>query len=780
MPDPQQALAAAVAHIDAGRLCEAEELSRSVLRVDPRSPRALHVLGVVARRMGRLPLAIAVLQDAAAIAPGDQGIHCELGLALCDSQRQEEAVVEYHRALEIDPAYADACLNLAAALDHLERYEEALPLAERAVALAPKSAWALFNLGNVRRAVGMVGLASAAFDAAIKLDPEFAAAHWNQACCRLLAGDFARGWPEYEWRGPAGEVAIDRYPQPRWHGESLAGQTILVHPEQGIGDEILFSSCLPDLIERAGRCVLICDPRLERLFARSFPRASVHGIARRKDRAGAAVEDRIDKQVPAGSLPLYLRPTAESFPTRNSFLVAHPALTQQWNKRLAALGDGLKVGISWRAGGQPSERRKRTTTLAAWQELFAISGVQFVNLQYGETADDITAAARDFGVVIHDWPEADPLVDLDGLAAKMAALDLVISVGNATVHLAGALGVTTWAILPKVPGWRWQIAGDRSPWYPSVRLFRQFARRDWAPVFAELAAELGKLSLSHTPCLQSSRRVAVPASVYEKEAEGNDSPNRCSPGVLGSAPPQHHFDADRAFRAALDAVNRVDLATAESIVSTILEHAPRHAQSLNLLGQIAHRTGRTELAIRSFTRAAAVADNDPTIQFNRATALEQAGRLLEAAEAFRGATALDPAFVDAHFSLAKVLRALGRRAESLTELQETVKLQPNHHKALNLLGGTELEMGAVDDAERSFRAAVALRPDYMAAWNNLGLAIERQGRLNEAMAAYDRAVELDQNCLQAVSNLSNVLERLGQTAAANLVRSQLPSLQAAG
>src|SRR4029077_10366218 len=203
-----------------------------------------------------------------------------------DSRQDEDAVSSYRRAIELNPRYGDAILNLAAALDRLEKHEEALDWSQCATAMLPANPIAHFNLANVLRALGQLDDANAAFQAAIALDPNFADAHWNHACCRLLAGDFAIGWQEYEWREQAGAVPLDRYPQPHWKGERLDGQTILVHAEQGIGDEILFAGCLRKLIAHAGRCVFVCEPRLEKLFARSFPRATVHGFARRKDRSG--------------------------------------------------------------------------------------------------------------------------------------------------------------------------------------------------------------------------------------------------------------------------------------------------------------------------------------------------------------------------------------------------------------------------------------------------------------------------------------------------------------
>ncbi len=777
MRDVETTLAEAASLVAKGRLDEAETLSRGVLGVDPHSPRALHVLGVVARRTKRLPLAIAVLDDAARLSPADPGIQCELGLALSDSQREDEAVAHYLRAIEAYPTYGDACLNLGASLDRLERPEEALPWAQRAAELLPANPIAHFNLGNITRALGDLERASKAFETAIALDPSFANAHWNLACARLLAGEFARGWSENEWRERAGEVVIDDYPQPRWQGEPLAGRTILVHAEQGIGDEILFASCIPDLIARGGRTIVVCEPRLERLFARSFPEAIVRGFLRRKDRRGIALDENIDFQIPMGSLPLLFRPARDSFPAPARFLMADAQLTTEWRARLDALGPELKVGISWRAGGQPSERRKRTTGLEIWRGIFAVPGVQFVNLQYGETAAEI--AAQELGAIIDDPPDGDPLVDLDAFAAKIAALDLVISVGNATVHLAGALGVRAWAALPKVPGWRWQIAGRQSPWYSSVRLFRQRERGDWGPVFAEIAATLGELVRGLPSRIE--REAAVNSHVLSQSSIAKMA-GLTDIGTKGirPAPPVCSIDVDVVFATAAKYAARGDLAAAESHCSQILDYFPRHTGALNLLGQIARQTGRHDLAIRTLSRAAAAAETNAVVQLNLASAQHDAGQLLVAIESYRRAIALDSKLIEAHFGLAKAIRAAGRSADAIAALESTIALKPDHHKALNLLGGCYLEAARWSDAERAFRAAARFQPDYMAAHNNLGLALERQGRLAEALACYDRAVEIDEHCLQAVGNLANLLDRLGQSAAAALVRSQTSGLRAVG
>ncbi len=460
MPISQDALRAAAIAIDGGDFGRAEQIGQQLLRIDRSSPAALHVLGIVARKTGRPMVATNLLREAITRDEGDAGLHCELGFAMLDQQRLPEAAECFHQAVQLNPNYGDAWLNLGATLDRLEQYEAALPPADRAAALMPDNKFAQFNLGNILRALGRLDEASAAFQRALQIDQDFASAHWNQACCRLLAGDFATGWNEYEWRAAAGEVQIDSYPYPLWTGQPLDGRTILVHAEQGIGDEILFVSCLPDLIARAGQVIVVCDPRLAPLFGRSFPQANVQGIARRADLRGAELSEPIDYQIPIGSLPLHLRQTRDSFPRRRRFLVADREQVAAWRKRFAELGPGLKVGLSWRAGGKALERRKRTMLLNAWSPILLTPGVQFINVQYGDCTEEIAALREESGITIYDWSDADPLVDLDAFAAKLAALDLVISGWQRD----GASGRRAWAwrrsrCCQSFRSWRWDARG---------------------------------------------------------------------------------------------------------------------------------------------------------------------------------------------------------------------------------------------------------------------------------------------------------------------------------
>ena len=197
----------------------------------------------------------------------------------------------------------------------------------------------------------------------------------------------------------------------------------------------------------------------------------------------------LDCHIPVGSLPLHLRTRWEDFPG-TPYLKADPEQVATWRERFDALGPELKIGISWRAGGVASEQRRRTSPLDHWEPIFQLQGIQFVNLQYGKCADDIRRVEEKYGITIHHWDDANPLKDLDAAAAQIEALDMVVSVGNTTIHMAGALGKETWIALPHVPGWRYLIRGEQMPWYGSARLLRQGADRDWRKLLERMAYEL--------------------------------------------------------------------------------------------------------------------------------------------------------------------------------------------------------------------------------------------------------------------------------------------------
>ena len=406
-----------------------------------------------------------------------------------------QAIAGLQKACAAAPDLAPALTTLANLLVH-ERFDidAALPLAERAVAIAPMSVQAQCNLGMVLHAHGRDADALAACDEALRLSPEHAISRTNRGLIKLGMGDYVGGWEDYAARfstDAALRRAAEVYPWPEWKGEALSGKTILVYGEQGIGDEMMFASCLPDLIALAGQVVLECAPKLQSLFATSFPRAQVHGVPQLQRSAQWLVPLNVKPafKVAVGSLPLRFRRSPDAFPA-TAFLRPDALRRRHWQHELASLPAGLKIGLSWRGGTRNTHAAARSIPLLALKPLLLTPSVHFVNLQYSDCSVEIREAQTELGVRIYDWPQA--LAEYSETAALVSALDAVVSVRTALVDLSGALGQPIWALTPRVPD-----AIRTLPWYGSAR-YRIKHGACWTESIDQVAAELRADAAGHS------------------------------------------------------------------------------------------------------------------------------------------------------------------------------------------------------------------------------------------------------------------------------------------
>ena len=432
---------------DQGRLDEAAECLRRAIALRPEVAEAHANLGDVLRRQGELDPAAAALLRALELAPNFAGAHTNLGAVRIDQGRLEEAAACHARALALKPDYADAHTNLGIALQEMGRIDEAIACHRRAVACRP----------------------------------DFARAHANLGVALILAGEYPEGWREYEWRFQA-EVATRPFTQPRWNGEDLRGRTLLVWGEQGVGDEISFFAFLPELLERGARLVVECSGRLVPMLARALP--SIQVVARQTPPDPRCIAAEIDFQIPAGSLCGLLRPSWPDFRPVAPYLVPDAGEVAELRRSYGG-GQGVPlVGLSWTSRRAKVDRL--TFSLRQWSPILRVPGVRFVSLQYGDHLAEITAVSEELGVPIRHDSTVDPLVDLDRTSAQIAAMDLVVTMGNSTQPLAAMLGKPVFGLM--VRSERTELAGDFSPWEPSVRMFRQTSLGDWTPTI-ELVAD---------------------------------------------------------------------------------------------------------------------------------------------------------------------------------------------------------------------------------------------------------------------------------------------------
>jgi tetratricopeptide (TPR) repeat protein len=522
--------ARAVALHRRGDIASAEQLYRQILRLQPRHAGALHLMGAIHVQRGELTEALVACEAAAAINPTNAAVQQTLGDALHDLKRYPQAIAAYDRCLALDPGCFVAWSNRGSALLRSRRFDQAVASYDRALATSPRQlANPYLNRGAALQELGSFDAALASFDQAIAADPAVAAAHANRGCtldclgrpqealasCEraialgpdyvaahlnraialLRLGRFPEGWAEYEWRWRNTESALCRDRRrsfvPLWLGrESLAGKTILLHSEQGYGDTLQFCRYVRLVRERGAKVVLEAQSGLERLLGR------LEGVAQVISRDEPAPD--VDFQCPLMSLPLAFGTTLATIPSGQRYLTGEPELVERWRLRLGERR-GFRVGLVWSGGFRPNEpeywsaNARRNIGLQSLSELDH-PGIEYVSLQKGQPAQ-----AEPQGLLRRGWSGPrlfDPtreLTDFADTAALIENLDLVIAVDTATAHLAAALGKPTW-ILSRFDGcWRWLLNRSDSPWYPSVRLFRQQAPGTWDEVVRQVRAELFRL-----------------------------------------------------------------------------------------------------------------------------------------------------------------------------------------------------------------------------------------------------------------------------------------------
>jgi len=355
---------------------------------------------------------------------------------------------------------------------------------------------AYYNCGITLEDLGKINDSIKSYAKAIKIKHDYAEPHWNLSLLLLLNGDLKNGWEEYEY-GKLTEKKdrrLAKAPYKIWNSESLKGKDILITAEQGIGDEIMFSSCIPEIINQNPNSVIVeCDSRIATLLERSFkPIKTLNRKDRDKENWIKNIGN-IDFQISIGSLPKFFRQSTGNFPLKKSFLLPNQSLQKKWKDRYNALGSGLKVGISWRGGNND---KLRSINLNLWKDIFQ-SKAHFINLQYGDYSQEVEQLKLDQSVHLHNWDDVNPLIEIDNFIAQISALDLVISVDNSTVHFAGAVGVPVWVLLPASPNYRWMQTRKDSPWYPTMKLYRQNHHDNWNDIFIDISKELNKLVKLH-------------------------------------------------------------------------------------------------------------------------------------------------------------------------------------------------------------------------------------------------------------------------------------------
>jgi tetratricopeptide (TPR) repeat protein len=470
----------AVAMWRARRAPRAEALCRRAIALDPNYLPAQRLLAELLRERNDVAAALACYERLFALDADNAITHNNFGLLLCKAKRFDEARAAFARARALRPDDPAVRFNELTIRPNDSGLAEAIDCCREALEQNPDNANVLTNLSVSLQFAGRYGEAVDYAERAIAVDPEHYQAHFNLSLLLLLRGEFARGWREYEQRWRLPEVTKPNYREPLWAGEPLDGKTILLQSEQGLGDTIQCLRYVPLVLARGGRVAL----RLERVLVRLA--ASLPGSVIITPTSARLPE--FDVWCPLLSLPRVLGTQMDSIPASVPYLGARNAIAERWRRRLGGL-PGLKVGLVWAGSANHINDARRSMKLERLKPLFEIPGMSFVSLQVGPRAADLaalpTGAAVDVSAELTDFAET---------AGAIRNLDLVIAVDTSVVHLAGALGKAAWAMLPFSPDWRWLLERADSPWYPTVRLYRQSAPADWDSVVARVGADLAALA----------------------------------------------------------------------------------------------------------------------------------------------------------------------------------------------------------------------------------------------------------------------------------------------
>jgi tetratricopeptide (TPR) repeat protein len=467
--------------VDANEPYQAATVARQALARAADHAELHAILGRALAVTRKFDEAISAAQRAVELQPDHAEIRNHLGLVFFSAARRREAEAEFVKAVQLNPKIPGYHRNLAAVRDALDELDGAVEAADEALRLGGDDAQVLANVSSLHRRRRDYPAALGAAERAVKARPNLAAAHGSKAIALLSLGEYEQGFVEYEWRWRCENFTTSArdFGRPMWDGSDPTGRRIFVHTEQGYGDVIQFARYIPMLAARGASIFMESHPALRPLMKR------LGGVTKVVP-AGMRPPD-FDLHTPLLSLPRWFGTTMQTIPSDVPYLSPDPDRVAAWKARITA--PGLKVGVIWSGNIKPDPNR--TCPLSNFAPLAAVANVAFYSLQVGDAARDIASAPQ--GISFTDL-SAD-LTDFTETAAAMQCLDLVLTIDTAGAHLAGALGRPVWTLLPWAPDWRWMLDRDDSPWYPTMRLFRQHAKRDWSEAIRQVADALGSYSI---------------------------------------------------------------------------------------------------------------------------------------------------------------------------------------------------------------------------------------------------------------------------------------------
>jgi tetratricopeptide (TPR) repeat protein len=683
----------------------------------------------------RLNEARTLLEKAAADDPISAEAQHDLGVILGRQGEVHKAIDRFRRCLELRPNHVSACRNLGLAFLQAGKPKESISSLHKSIRLGGGTPEVYNHLGLALMKIPDPAAAEASYLSALHLKPDHAAAHCNLARALLIQGKFEQGWLEREWRWRARPETQRAFARPRWTGESLNNQAILLYVESGASasDVLQFIRYASVVQARGGRVLLECPENLVALLA------GADGV---NEVVSTEVNcERFDVHAALLSLPAILETTLETIVAPIPYLRPDPALVSEWSARMN--GDQrLKVGIAWRDWGRAGALDAGGASLANFQILGQIQGVKLLSLQHGVGREEVHSAASKMSITdLAPWLQGGA-----GFFANVAAaihhLDLIITTDTPLAHIAGAMGKPVWLILPVSADCRWLLGREESPWYPTLRIFRQRTANRWTPVFERIKQELkkrvAKWATTQTAVIAGPQSDVATKLLTQRVAANPDSASAHHDLAVALARQRDYEPAFSHFQTSLQFDPDVPL-VAGNFALALLEN------------------GDYERASRAIRPWAQRFPDSVELQFRLALALERLGQCDEAIVFLRRVIDVRPQSAEAHYLLGRVLLAQRRHAEAVDAFAKAVELQPDLAEAHLRLGTTLAFLDKHHAAVEAFRAAIRARSRYAQAHGGLGNSLLRLGRVDEAVLALQEAVYLLPDNAQAHVNLATAL-----------------------
>jgi tetratricopeptide (TPR) repeat protein len=673
-----------------GRNAEAREEFLCVQNERPDLPQLPAALGRVCDVLGRWDEAESAYEALVERDPHSSDAHLRLGVVRMAGGRDEGARRAIDQALLLNPDFAEAHYHSGVLELRSWHFARAVVELETARRLRPDRPEAHVMLGVAAQQQGQLDVAQACFENGLTCDPENADAHYRYADLLLMRGDYLRGWEEYEWRWRHRWFLSPRrkFSQPLWNGEDLCGRTILLHPEQGLGDTLQFVRYARLVASRGGRVLLGSPPELVRLLA------SVPGMT-----AVVTSPEKLpsfEVHAPLLSLPRIFGTTVETIPAAVPYVFAPAELVEAWAERLGETTNRLRVGIVWSGNPKQEHNRHRASCLRDFAPLGDVPGVKLYSLQKGSPAAELNEPPPGMNIV--DF--GPDLTDFTETAALVTNLDLVVTVDTAVAHLAGALAKPVWVLLSSAPDWRWMLGREDTPWYPTMRLFRQTRPGAWESV------------------MQS-----VIRALQQEHPRRRTEPLAFSPGqTLLNALDLHRKglmkDAERGYRA-------------------VLAGESTNADALCLLSVVLFQQGEIDEALRFGEESLRTRPDSPDASNAVGNCLRSRGDLPGAERMFRRAIALQDEYADAHYNLGACLCDAWRLEEAEEAFRVALRLDRSRPQTWNNLGLVKYRAGRMGEALDDYRRCLSIAPEFVDAHFNLAHLLLQLGNFQEGWREYE-------------------------------------------